>query len=323
MSIKQKVLDTLEQNKGTSISGEALANMLSVSRSAVWKAVNSLKKEGYKIDAVNNKGYTLSQETDVISASGVKKHLKQDYSGMEIFCLKTIDSTNKYAKQLVIDGKKELSLVISEEQTDGKGRHGRSFFSPSNKGIYMSLIIPCADKPNIAMVTTAAAVAVCKALRELTSQDCQIKWVNDVFIGNRKICGILSEAISNIEIRQIETVIVGIGINVSTDNQSFPEELREIAGSLGDENPISTTRNEIIAGIINNLIELSSDLDNTDYLEYYKEHSMIIGSEIEYSYNGEWKNAYAVDINDRGELIVEADGKNLTLSSGEIRVRRK
>ena len=187
MSSKSKILQILEKNRETYVSGEELAQQLQISRSAIWKAISELKKEGYQIISVTNKGYCLSDETDVISAEGIGPHLTYGSQDM-IHVFKTVDSTNLVAKKMALEQAPHGTVVLSEEQTAGRGRMGRSFHSPAGSGIYMSFIL----RPNLisndaVLITTAASVAVARAIEEVTQIHTGIKWVNDIYINGKRI----------------------------------------------------------------------------------------------------------------------------------------
>ncbi|MFA9422374.1 MAG: biotin--[acetyl-CoA-carboxylase] ligase [Sedimentibacter sp.] len=324
MSVKNNVLHILELNKGCNVSGQELADKLNVSRTAIWKAINSLKQEGYIIDSTYNKGYSLSFDSDVISSEGINIFLNDKYKNIPITIYKSIDSTNTQAKVQIMNNAVHGTVIISEEQTKGRGRFGRDFFSPSQSGIYMSIIL----KPNLnvtdsVLITTAAAVAVSNAIEKFTEKTPQIKWVNDIYINNKKVCGILSEAVLDFESGAVGSIIVGIGLNVKTKEEEFPKELQDIAGSIfyGDEK--FCLRNQLAAEIINQVLSLSEDLANKKFLEVYKERSMILGEYIIYYKNNEWFEGYALDIDEYGGLvIINKDGQKETLQSGEVSIKK-
>lgn len=322
MSVKNEVLHILESNKGKTISGQELADILEVSRTAVWKAINSLKDEGYSIQAISNKGYSLSISSDVLSAEGIKLYLNEEFKNIPITTYKTVESTNTEAKLLAVQNAKHGTTIIAEEQTRGRGRFGRDFFSPSETGIYMSIIIkPELNIENSVLITTAAAVAVCQAIDKLTGVLPRIKWVNDIFIGDRKVCGILTEAVTNFESGMMDNVVVGIGVNVKTKNEDFPLELQDTAGSIFIENK-SFIRNQLTAEIINNLLKISDNLEDRSFMQTYKQRSMILGEHILYKKNNNWYEGYALDIDNSGGLIVYTNGQQITLNSGEVSIKR-
>ena len=324
MSVKNNILHILESNKGKTVSGQELADMLEVSRTAVWKAINSLKVEGYSIESTPNKGYSLAESSDVLSAEGIRLYLNEEFKSIPITVHKTIGSTNTEAKILAVQNAQHGTTIVSEEQTKGRGRFGRDFFSPSDSGIYMSIILkPELNIENSVLITSAAAVVVCNAIEKFTSVSPKIKWVNDIFIDNKKICGILTEAVTNFESGMLDCVVVGIGINVKTKNEDFPMELQNKAGSIFIDDD-SFIRNQLTAEIINNVLKISKKLENKDFMPAYKQRSMILRENILYKKNNNWHEGYASDIDDYGGLIVfTADGQKITLNSGEVSIKKK
>ena len=324
MLIKGKVLKVLEENKGRNISGEEIAKSLNISRTSIWKAINSLRKEGYVINAVTNKGYSLATNTDFISKEGISLYLNKSCSNIEIYNYKTISSTNEVAKNLALSGAKHGTVVISEEQTAGKGRLGRSFYSPANTGIYMSIIL----RPNLTamdsvLITTSSSVIICEAIKKVTGIDCQIKWINDIYLNNRKVGGILTEASTNFESGTIDYLILGIGINFNPPKDDFPKELKSIASSLFNNDKNNINRNMLCAEIINNILNMIPRIKNYDFISEYKKRSIVLNEEIMYINSGISFKAKAIDIKDDGSLVVQHDdGSIKTLNSGEVSIRR-
>jgi BirA family biotin operon repressor/biotin-[acetyl-CoA-carboxylase] ligase len=316
MQLKIEVLKVLEEERGRDISGQALAARFGVSRNAIWKAVRALQAEGYKILAGQNKGYRLSEENDMLSAVGIADAIEHRVKGLSVYLHRTIDSTNDEAKRLIAAGKKGTALIVAEGQTAGRGRRGRQFFSPELTGIYMTFSFPT-NMPlgNAVGITTAVAVAVHLAIADLTGIETDIKWVNDIYLGGKKICGILTEAISDFESGCAQHIIIGIGLNYHTTD--FPHELQEIAASLS---PVGVNRNRMVARIVDRLLDI---LDGkVDYLEVYRAHSMVLGKDIVYERDGVKTEARALWIDEDGGLIVEhTDGGRATLTSGEISLR--
>ena len=225
MTIKQQVLKVLLENKGKSVSGESLGNKLFCSRNAVWKAIKSLRNDGYKIIATTNKGYSLIEETAEFTAETIKKYINCE---SEIILLDEIDSTNNFLKQKAESGEKSGTVIIAKRQTGGKGRLGRSFFSPQG-GMYLSILLrPQISAEKSLFITTAAAVAVCRAIEKVSNKKSGIKWVNDVFIDNKKVCGILTEASLDFETGGLYYAVVGIGVNLYYPKNSFPNDIKSI-----------------------------------------------------------------------------------------------
>jgi BirA family biotin operon repressor/biotin-[acetyl-CoA-carboxylase] ligase len=324
MSVKNEILHVLESNKGRNISGQELADMLKVSRTAVWKAISSLKDEGHLIESSSNKGYSLSSSSDVLSSEGIRLYLNEEFKNIPITVYKAIESTNSEAKLSAVQNAEHGTTIIAEEQTKGRGRFGRDFYSPSDSGIYMSIILkPELTIENSVLVTTAAAVAVCHAIEKFTNDLPMIKWVNDIFIGDRKVCGILTEAMTNFESGVMDSVVVGIGINVKTKKEDFPLELRNTAGSIFNGND-DFIRNQLSAEIINNLLTICKSMKDRSFMQIYKQRSMILGEHILYKKNNNWHEGYALDIDDCGGLVVyTGEGQKITLNSGEVSIKKK
>ena len=291
MSVKQNVIALLEENRSKVISGQELANQLYVSRAAIWKAIKTLKEEGYNIEATPNKGYVLLENSDVLSKQGIAYYLTEE---IDIFSYKTIDSTNTQMKKLAINGGKNHSVIVSEEQSAGRGRFGRSFYSPAQKGVYMSVLLKTGDS--------------------LQDIEVAIKWVNDLYYRGKKVCGILSEAISDFESGMIEAIIIGIGINVSTDN--FPLEIASIATSLGLQ---EANRNQFIAEILNQLFAII-DEDFKLVLNEYRMASCVLHKQITFNQKGEQFTGLVREINDLGNLVVSSNGAEMVLTAGEVSI---
>lgn len=325
MTVKNEVLHILENNRGSNISGQDLASLLQVSRTSIWKAINSLKLEGYIIDATSNKGYSLSVSSDVLSTEDIRPFLNEKYKDIPINIYKTLTSTNTEAKMAILQNAKHGTVILSEEQTKGRGRLGRDFFSPPQSGIYMSIILkPHLNIANSVLITTAAAVAVCLSIDKFSKESPQIKWVNDIYIENKKVCGILTEAVTDFESGTVDSVIIGIGLNVKTKENSFPEELQGIAGSIFNTEEGFNTRNQLSAEIINKVLSICESLEDRAFLKIYKERSMILGQDIIFKKNNEWFEGFAQDIDENGGLaVLLKNGQRVVLQSGEVSIRKK
>lgn len=312
MALKKDILTSLLRNNDY-ISGEQLAKKFGKSRAAVWKAIKSLIKDGYDIDAVTNKGYKLLNNHDFVSPQSIKSYLKND---IEVICLDKVDSTNNECKRLLADGKTGVFLITADEQTAGRGRQGKSFYSPLATGVYFSLVIrPHTALTSAVTATTAASVAVCKAVEELTDKQPKIKWVNDVYVDGKKICGILTEAITNFEEGIVDSVVIGIGININT--HSFPDEV-DNAGCLNAD----ISRSELIAKTVDALLHIAGG-DYAGFIDYYRSHSLVIGERIKFIQNSKVTPATALEIDETGGLVVRLDdGTVTTLRSGEISIRK-
>lgn len=320
MPLKERVLAVLEENKGKSVSGSEIARNVGMTRSAVWKAVKLLREEGYSICAVTNKGYCLTEENDFLSEQSIIPNLRTRELGRKLDVFKTIDSTNNFAKSLAQLGAVNGTTVISEVQTQGKGRMGRSFYSPLGMGIYMSVILrPKLSVEHSLLITSCAAVAVAEAIEKISGIECRIKWVNDIYVGSKKLCGILTEASVDVEQGGLEYAIVGIGINVQ--NVNFPKSLSDIATSLKLETDKSVSRSEIAAEILNCLEERFSTITDKSFIEEYRRRSNIIGKRIEVTQNETAVQMDCLGIDEFGKLLVRLDdGEEKALSSGTVRL---
>lgn len=323
MSTKERILELFESNKGLYFSGEEIARKFCVSRAAVWKAVKSLREEGYVICAVTNKGYSLSEKTDILSQQGIIKYLKEEYKKMEIEVLSSVDSTNVYARKKAEQGFKEGYMVISNEQTKGRGRYQREFFSPYGTGIYMSLLLrPQHYSASQAVrITTMAAVAMCEAIEEVSDERAEIKWVNDIFIRGKKVCGILTEASFGMESGLLEYAVLGIGINVYEPEDGFLGEIKDIAGSIFTDTR-EDVKNRLVASFIHHFMKYYQDEDKEDYIKKYQSRSLVVGKEITVISGTQERNAFVHGIDDACRLLIEYDNEEKDcLSYGEIRIR--
>lgn len=324
MSTKSRILELLEKSRDESLSGEKIANSLGISRNAVWKAINELKKDGYKIHAITNKGYRLDSDNDILSCEGILPFLPAACHLAKLEVHDSIDSTNKRAKEMAISGAEHGSVVIANHQTAGRGRYTRAFFSPPDGGLYISFVLHPDNLPfeNITSITAFAGLIVCDAIESLSSKKPKIKWVNDLYLDRKKICGILTESISVLESRQPQWIVLGIGINVCTPSASFPEEIRKTAGSLFPDGNSEFTRNQLAAEIIRRILFSEAKLNESMLFEAYRKKLMMLGSEITVIQGNDSYEATAIDIDSQGHLLVKkANDVVETLSFGEISIR--
>ncbi|MBR4361700.1 MAG: biotin--[Ruminococcus sp.] len=324
MNVKDSLLKAFAQAGRNYISGSALAEQLGVSRNAVWKAVKALESEGYIIDSVTAKGYRLSEQSNHLSAQLISEKLDTSLLGSRIIVLDEVDSTNNYAKALTTSDAVNGAVVIADRQTAGKGRMGRSFISPSGKGLYMSVVLHPEFSMNTApLITSAAAVATAEAIESLCKADVKIKWVNDLYINGRKIVGILTEASVDMEMRSLDIAVIGIGINVRRVGDSFDEELAARATSIEDETGIALDRNELCAAVINHLDAYLGKIENREYLREYRRREMLTGNMITANVGNETITGKAVGIDRNANLMVEMEnGIVHSLSSGEANLCR-
>ncbi|MDE6371966.1 MAG: biotin--[acetyl-CoA-carboxylase] ligase [Clostridia bacterium] len=320
MSLKQQVLQILENGRGQSLSGQQLADALGVSRASVWKSVKSLQSDGYQIVATTNKGYILQESNDILTEQSLRACLAPKYADIDVVAFKSSKSTNAEAMTRLMSGNlKHGSLIVADEQTNGRGRMGKTFFSPK-KGIYMSVSL-CKSVENmqdVMVITPAAAVAVQRSIAKLTGVDAKIKWVNDLYIGKKKVCGILTQADIDFESGKAGTFIVGIGINFV--EQDFPDDIKDKACALFDGQP-TVTRSQLIAEIYDNLISLTDNLSDREFMKEYKEHSMVVGKEISYAINCQERRGKVIDIDNDGGLVIQEGDTTRKLTCGEISIR--
>ena len=319
---KDAVLQLLREQEDRYVSGAELAKELSLSRTAVWKAIGQLKAEGYQIESVTNRGYRLSSGGDVLSTESVRKYLRHRELQPEVY--KTITSTNTVLKARAAEGAPAGQVLIAGAQTAGRGRMGRSFYSPPDSGLYMSLLLrPRFSAREATRITACAAVAVAETVEELSGRATQIKWVNDVLLDGRKICGILTEAAFDCESGQLAYVIVGIGINIAVPAGDFPAELRQIAGAAFDGKAIPELRAKLAAGVLDRLADYAVDPDNPACFEAYRARSLVLGKAVNLLVPGrEPERAQVLDLNRDYSLRVRMpDGSERSVSSGEVSVR--
>lgn len=315
MSLKELVLTELEASRDQYLSGQELADRFGVSRCAVWKAVNTLRESGYDVDSNTRRGYRLAPGCDRLSVDSIRAALTD--KSMPVYVLQSVDSTNSEAKRILSQPAAKRFLVVAEEQTAGRGRLGRGFYSPKGAGLYMTLVMsPDAAADDVVGMTSFAAVCTVEAIRELTGKSPQIKWVNDLYLDGKKITGILTEAVSDVETGMVSHVLIGIGVDLRPCD-SLPDELNAVVGNLDCHTGI---RNPLAAGIANRLLTFGQGM--TEAMNRYRECSMVLGKDVLYLKNGREGHGRAVDINDRGALVVQKDdGTFELLQSGEISLR--
>ena len=323
MTVQDHLQSLLEANKDVYLSGEEIALSLGVSRNAVWKAVKALQAEGYPIDAVPNKGYRLSAKSDILSRSGIAQYLTGEANSLDLNVFDSVSSTNIVLRELAENGAPEGTVVIASTQTGGLGRRGRSFFSPVGTGVYVSILLKHdLDALDATLITTTAAVAVCEAVEAVSGRTAEIKWVNDVFVDGKKICGILTEGSIDMESGQFEYAVVGTGINVYTPTGGFPVELSQIAGSVFS-GPVADAKNRMIAAYLNRFLALYRNLGGSETIAEYRRRSFVLGKTITVlAADRQPTPARALDVDEKCRLLVEyEDGRRETLSSGEISVK--
>lgn len=283
----------------------------------------------------------LKTDMDRLSEKHIRAQLRDEFKYIGLNISDMTGSTNKDAKKACLEGCSHGMTFVSDRQSAGRGRLGRSFLSFAGSGIYMSIVLkPGIDMNNLVYVTTAASVAVVRAVELVTGISLQIKWVNDLYHNGKKVCGILTEAVTDCETGSISSLIVGIGINVRAHYDDIPDELKGIAGALymsgGPQYGVTgvsdmtgaaltepASRNTLVAEIINQMLIICDDLDSHTFISEYREKSMLTGCEI-YVIRAEGSiRAKVLGIDDRGGLIVRyEDGSENVLITGEVTVRK-
>lgn len=320
--MKEEILRLLRSADGY-ISGQELCNRFGVSRTAVWKAINQLKEAGYEIEAQQNKGYRLMAAPDLMTEAEIKSLLHTDWVAKEVLYFDTIDSTNTKAQELAEKGYPSGTLVVADKQESGKGRRGRSWVSPSGTGIFMTLMIkPDINPNNASMLTLVAALAVAKAITSVTGEEALIKWPNDIVVNGKKVCGILTEM--NAQFDYINHIVVGIGINVH--NESFPEEISQMASSLMIEaGGKRFHRAQIIAETMAYFEQYYDTFLKTQDLSAlvreYDELLVNMNKAVRVLDPKEPFDGKAMGITPKGELIVDTWESRKLVSSGEVSVR--
>jgi len=305
------------------VSGEVLANKLSISRVAIWKQIQKLKDIGYKIISDQNLGYCLVSRPDLLLPQEIQRGLSTSYIGKEIYYFPELKSTNIIAKEKALHGAEginEGTLIIAERQSAGKGRLGREWFSPAG-GIWFSIILyPQLSPSYISRITLMTAVAVVKAIKICTQIKSQIKWPNDILINEKKVCGILTEMSAELDV--INWVVVGIGINVNIDHREFPEDIQENTISLKEASGEEVLRVKLVQTFLQEFEKYYEILKRREFssvLKEWKLYSHTLGKKIRVDMGERIISGEAVDINEEGALILKKeDGELVEIISGTI-----
>lgn len=320
--MKAEILNLLKETKDF-VSGQELCERFQVSRTAIWKAVRQLEEEGYRIEAVRNRGYRLVGKPNAVTEAEISEGLHTKWLGREIRYYDSVDSTNQQVKRLADQGAAHGTLVTVESQTSGKGRRGRSWSSPAGTGVWMSFLLrPSIDPNHASMLTLVAALAVCNAVRDMTGLAAKIKWPNDIVINGKKLCGILTEM--STEELSIHYVVVGIGVNVN--QSSFPDEIKQRATSLKQEGGRDYSRAELVCRILEHFEHYYKVFLETEDLEgmseEYNGKCVNAGQEVCVLNPGGEYTGVSLGIDSQGDLLVRRDGGRVEkISSGEVSVR--
>ena len=324
--LDEKILNVLRHSKDSYVSGEELCKLAGISRAAIWKHMEKLREEGYEIEALPHLGYKLVSIPDSLIPSEIKWKLKTKVFGRNVISYRKVDSTNIVAYELAEKGMKEGTVILADEQVKGKGRHGRHWSSPSKSGIYMSCILRPSIAPNeISRITLLAAVAVAQAIRDLSSLEVTIKWPNDIMIGNKKLCGILTEM--KAEQDSVDFVVLGIGVNVNVPVKQLPKgatSIKEELVSVGGR--VNLSRVELTKKVLEKLEEYYNLMKKEGFepiIDIWKDLSVMIGSRVKVSIHGKTFEGLAHDINPDGALVVRTESGLLEkISSGDVTMIR-
>lgn len=314
---KQFVLLKLLQQKGNWVSGDELAEELKLSRESIWKAINTLKRKGNQIESRKNLGYKY------VGNNSLDEDTINFYSGMKfedkIFVFDEVTSTQELAKQYLSSHEVKQPLIfVANNQTEGHGRRGRNFYSPSDTGLYFSIILPnpSHDILKIGLLTTSTAVAVVKVLEQFyKDKNFQLKWVNDIYLGTYKVGGIITEAALDLESSSAGNFIMGIGLNLST--KDFPADLSEKAQGINPEFKID--RNQLLAEMAKEVINNFANYRQPDLIDEYRKRSLLFGKNVTLKLGTKAVNGQVEGISDNGSLILKAkSGELQTFKSGEV-----
>ena len=320
--MKEKILTYLREADGY-VSGQELCEKLGVSRTAIWKHINQLKEEGYEIVAVKNRGYCLVETPDSVKPQELRGYLNTKWLGNTIYWEESVDSTNTWAKRLAEDGAPHGTVVIADEQTQGKGRRGRQWVTPKGTSIAVTkLLKPDMPPERASMLTLVEGLSVAQAIRKLYNLDASIKWPNDVVVSNRKICGILTEMSAQMD--YINYIVIGTGIN--TNLREFPEELKDIATSLMIEVGHEVKRAELVAALLEifekNYEIFSKTWDLSGLMQDYNDILVNREAQVRVLQPGNEYTGIARGIDEKGQLLVEREDQTIEkVYAGEVSVQ--
>ena len=325
---RKAVLELLRQRDGDYVSGEELARELGMSRAAVWKAVDGLRSGGYEIEARTGLGYRLLAAPDLLTEGEIRPWLGESaVVGRELRCFDAIDSTNTYIRQAALEGAPDGTVAIANQQTGGRGRMGRSFQSPRDKGIYLTALLrPDLPPERLLPVTALAGVAVCDAVEEVCGVRPGVKWPNDPVLGGKKLCGILTELAVEAETGTIQSLALGIGLNVHQTPTDFSPDVAEMATSLDQVLGTAVSRPRLAAALIRALDRMYAALragDLPPYLEALRRDCVNLGRQVQLIRpDGSRELAEALDLDeDFGLVVRDAEGNQRAIRSGEVSVR--
>lgn len=327
--MKKEILRLLRESGDVFVSGQMICERFGVSRQAVWKNITQLKELGYDIESVSNRGYRLMKEPDILYVPDLESRFNKEGFFNKILCYEIVDSTNTQVKRLAEEGEKEGLMLLAESQTSGKGRRGRNWESESGMGIFMSFLLrPPLEPMRISGLTLVAALALTVAIRDVYQILPMIKWPNDIVMGNKKVCGILTEMSSELDF--VNYAVVGIGVNVN--NSYFPDEISKNATSIFLETGKRINRVKLVSAFAErfpayykkylksgNLAEFKDEYNN--FLANRGKRVQIFHGMVEECTSDKMETGVALGVDDYGALLVDTKDGRKRVVSGEVSVR--
>ena len=319
---RDQVYRLLARQEGGFLSGQEISRQLGVSRAAVWKAIDALRRDGCTIEARTGLGYRLTESTDDLVEREIRRHLTVDCPDLR--CLGEIDSTNSYLKREALTGAPHGAVAVADCQTAGRGRMARTFLSPAGRGVYLSVLLrPQLPPEKLLGATGMAAVAVARAVERVSGADVRIKWTNDLVLGGKKLCGILTEMALEGESGAVQSLVIGAGVNVSHTPEDFGPEVSQMATSLLQAG-FAVSRPQLAAAMIEELYRLAADLggDMEPWLADYRRRCVTLGHPVQLLWTQGREKAQALDIDGQFGLVVRREsGEVATVRTGEVSVR--
>lgn len=322
MSTRQIVLSNLIDAQSVPLSGQSLARQLGLSRNAIWKAIEDLRSQGYEIIQEGKKGYLLQTMPSSLDSLQITHYGQKAFPNLQVFIQDQVTSTNDLAKQFAQTHPGQPALFIAKEQTQGRGRYGRKFFSGLHQGLYLSLVLKPSqlDLEDIPLYTLLAASSIAQSLDPYLKDSLQIKWINDLFYRQRKVAGILCESVMDLETQSVSALIIGIGLNLAGDFSQQEIEVQQVAGTLfGESLPANFNYNLFLSNFISIFSKGHYQLPQTDFLSDYHNRLLGLNQKVYYEKEGQRYEAIIQGINQKGNLQVQdLQGKSHLLVSGEI-----
>ncbi len=321
--MRGEILRMLRRQPGGYVSGEEISRRLDVTRTAIWKHIRALKQDGYGIEAHSRLGYRLCGVPDLLLPDEIAAALTTRRLGRAVAYFRRVESTNNEAKKLAVAGCPEGQIVVAEEQSVGRGRLARGWFSPFAGGVWFTIVLRPPFSPQDApKCTLLAAVAVCRAIRRATGVACGIKWPNDILYEGKKLVGILTEM--SAEMDAINHIVIGIGVNVNIAAADFPPELRDLATSLSLAAGRPLPRLAIFAAVLEELERIYDLVLAAGFgpvLAEWRDMSVTLGRAVDVSGPGRQFSGTALDVDDDGALLVKTDAGVERVLAGDVSIR--